>query len=354
VEKEANMAVNMEEMITRAVRKAMIEQDEVGISPIVIPPLSNGETKIEKKGYIRTQDLIDSLLRLKEHKGLKESTLKTYRKCFARFEARFPFMPDELDDILSYLGHCNGETRRYKLNEQANLKMLYEHAMRFFGMVQNPLEWLERPEVIKKPIRTLSMEQGRLLDSTPGTLKERVVLDLMFGHGWRGVEVRRVLAGDVAGLHESLIWCRGKERNEWAPILPETEERLRELADGLAPDEHVILADRIYRGRRQPLGEDGLEQLLERLWARAGIGNLTGHDLRRSFATLVVEAGCDYFLAMRLLRDKIPGQGERYIKYPLSRLVEDLRLYSPLCVIAQKETASGAAPEAVYLTGGDG
>ncbi|MFC1983271.1 hypothetical protein ACFLV5_05775 [Chloroflexota bacterium] len=244
--KVRGMAVNMEEMIKKAVREAIIERDEEGISPIIIPPLNNKETKIETNGSVRTQDVIDSLFRLKKHKGLKESTLKTYRKCFARFESRFLFMPDRLDDILSYLARYNGETGRYKLNEQANLRMLYQHAVRFFGMIQNPFEWLERPVVTRKPIRALSMEQGKLLNNTHKTLKQRVVLDLMFGHGWRGIEVRRILAGDVAGIRDSLIWCRGKERNEWAPILPETEERLKELAEGREPDEHVILSDRVY------------------------------------------------------------------------------------------------------------
>jgi hypothetical protein len=97
-----------------------------------------------------------------------------------------------------------------------------------------------------------------------------------------------------------------------------------------------------------------MDQLLKRLYARAGIAEFSGHDLRRSFATLAVEAGSDHFLAMRLLRDKIPGQGERYIKYLLSRLVEDLKQYSPLRIIEQKETGSGVVSEPVNVSGGDG
>ena len=47
----------------------------------------------------------------------------------------------------------------------------------------------------------------------------------------------------------------------------------------------------------------------------AGINGITGHDLRRSFATLVATTSNNEFIAMRLIRDKIPGLNERYIKF---------------------------------------
>lgn len=81
---------------------------------------------------------------------------------------------------------------------------------------------------------------------------------------------------------------------------------------------------------------------------------MTGHDLRRSFATIVTAASNDELLAMRLLRDKVPGQSDRYIYFPLSRLAEALSRYSPLRIIEDKETGSGTAPEPACLSGGDG
>ena len=79
-----------------------------------------------------------------------------------------------------------------------------------------------------------------------------------------------------------------------------------------------------------PLGEDGMSQLIGRLLARAGIQGFTGHDLRRTFATLVTAASHDEFLAMRLIRDRVPGLGDRYIRYPMDQLVEALQQYSPI------------------------
>ena len=112
--------------------------------------------------------------------------------------------------------------------------------------------------------------------------------------------------------------------------LPETADRLREMARDLEPDDFLFVAQQTRHGRRAPLGEDGMSQLIGRLLERAGIKGFTGHDLRRTFATLVTTASHDEFLAMRLIRDRVPGLSERYIRYPMAQLVEALQKYSPV------------------------
>ena len=77
----------------------------------------------------------------------------------------------------------------------------------------------------------------------------------------------------------------------------------------------------------------------------------TGHDLRRTFCTLVREASGDEFLAMRLARDKIPGVSDRYINASPAKLRESLLKYSPIRLIKQMqageslvETGEGRTP----------
>jgi len=78
-----------------------------------------------------------------------------------------------------------------------------------------------------------------------------------------------------------------------------------------------------------------MSQLIARLFTRAGIKGFTGHDLRRTFATLVKTASRDEFLAMRLIRDRVPGLSQRYISYPMDQLVEALQKYSPIRQLSQ-------------------
>ncbi len=303
---------------------------------------------------LRTRDVIDSLLDFRNYKRVKESTLGTYKKRLNQFDRAFPWLPGKPEPIMNYLNQFDSETGRHKRNHHDLLHMLYEHAVVNLGWPSNPLDVLGRPIVTKRPFKTLPLEQVREIDNTPDSLTERVCLDLLLGHGWRQVEVRRILAKDVLSIKDGLIWCRGKERNEMAPVLHDTEQRLRELAQSLNGDQAIVLANRIYRGKRRPLGEDGMAQLIARLYARAGIIGLTGHDLRRSFATLVAIASNDEFTTMRLLRDKIPGQNDCYINSPMSRLREALERYSPLRLIEQKETGSSLRKEPANISGGDG
>ena len=322
--------------IKNAVKEALAEQNEMGIQPIIIPPLAEQPNKVNTP--VLTQDVVGSLLHHKRHKRIKEGTAKTYMKHLNRFAQQFPILPLDIEVIMSYLDQFQGETGRHKRNQYDLLKSLYKHAERYFKIPINPFDDIDRPRATKKPIRTLSLEE---VDKVGGTFQadmERAVWELICGHGWRQIEVRRVTAGDVRSIRNGLILCRGKERLEDTPLLPETQKLLEHLANGLTDDEPVIRSKRLRAGSTQPLGADGISQLIQRILGRVGI-SCKGHDLRRTFCSLVREASGDEFLAMRLARDVIPGVNDRYINYSPARLREDLIRYSPLRLVSRKRTA---------------
>ena len=90
------------------------------------------------------------------------------------------------------------------------------------------------------------------------TTTEMAVLELSVGHGWRQIEIRRLTAGDVRAIRNGVIWCRGKERDEYAPILLETQELLKQLANTLPDNEILIRSTRIRGNKTQPLGAKGI------------------------------------------------------------------------------------------------
>ncbi|MFC2068539.1 tyrosine-type recombinase/integrase [Chloroflexota bacterium] len=325
------MAISTRE-IKNAVKEALTEQNEGGIQPIVFPPLEERSDEINMT--VRTQDVVARLLHHKQYARKKDDTFKTYRKHLNRFARRFPVLPLNTEVIMDYLDQYKGSTGRYKRNQYDLLSMLYKHATRFFGILQNPIEDLERPEVTEKKIRALSLEEAYKVDSVVHTIRERAVWQLTFGHGWRQIEVRRITAGDVRSIRDGTIWCNGKEREEDTPLLPETQELLEHLAERLEDNEPVIRSTRIRAGRTQPLGADGISQLIKRFFSKLCI-EYKGHDLRRTFCTMVREASGDEFLAMRLARDKIPGVNDRYINANPVKLRESLLKYSPIRLISQ-------------------
>jgi hypothetical protein len=62
---------------------------------------------------------------------------------------------------------------------------------------------------------------------------------------------------------------------------------------------------------------------------RAGF-SINVHGLRRTFATIVAEPSSDEMLAMRLIRDRLPGQTGLYIKRNLGEL---LNRHTPLHLV---------------------
>jgi len=293
---------------------------------------------VQPHASVPTEAVIESLLRHKEYKGVKDGTVRTYKKHLNRFAKQFPTLPLETNIVMEYLGRFKGETGRHKRNQHDLLNILYKHASRSFGILENPLDNLERPIIYHKAIRTLSIEEAYIVDSVVNTITERAVWEMTFGHGWRQIEVRRITGGDVHSIRDGIIWCRGKERNEHTPLLPETQELLQQLAGTLSDEEPIIRSRRIRAGTTQPLGADGISQLIQGLFHRSGL-DYKGHDLRRTFCTLVSEASGNENLAMRLARDKVDPLKDRYINVDPVKLRENLIKYSPLRLISPKRTA---------------
>jgi len=133
-----------------------------------------------------------------------------------------------------------------------------------------------------------------------------------------------IKARDVRSIEGRWIWCHGKEREEFAPVLPETADLLLGLIDDLEDDEQVIGS---VRGRSERFGSDGMRVMVKRLLAGAGLTGFTGHNLRDTFATLVERKAGDLTVSMALIRDKVPGVASRYVTRDLPALLES---YSPL------------------------
>jgi len=106
---------------------------------------------------LRTQAVVDSFLKLKQYKRVKEGTEKTYKKHLHRFAKQFPDLPLKNETIMDYLNQYSGKTGRYKRNQHDLLNMLYKHALRSFEIPQNPFKDIERPIITRKPIHTLSL-----------------------------------------------------------------------------------------------------------------------------------------------------------------------------------------------------
>ena len=271
-----------------------------------------------------TSQVIESSFKELAHANAKPSTVKTYTNCWGRFAEVFEELPSDRDTIMAYLARFDGASGRYRLNNQDNIHLLYKHALERGWTSRDPMNGMKRPNVKLQQPRSLDLVQVKKLMALEHTPRELAVLHLLVGHGWRQHELLEIKARDVRSMERGWIWCYGKEREEFAPILPETAALLLSLIDDLEDDEQVIGS---VRGRHERFGSGGLRVMVKRLLAQAGLTGFTGHNMRDTFATLVERNAGDLTVSMALIRDKVPGVASRYVTRDLPSLLEN---HSPL------------------------
>jgi len=275
-------------------------------------------------GKVLTLEIVASFEREQVHANNKPGSLQTYRKYWKPFGKAFEYLPTDRGQIVDYLSRYDGPSGRNRRNHQDGIHALYKHAVALGWLASDPMVGMKRPQLRHRPPNPLTLEQAKIMFQTPKSDRDRAALHLLLGHGWRQIEVRRVMAGDVRGVRDGSIWCWGKARDEWAPILPETVAILEQLAVGKSDDAAVFVGHNIrYSGA---LSESGIARLVDRLFVRAGLDGFQGHDLRRAFITLVTQDS-EELLGMRLGRDRVQGVNDRYVSRDLSTL---LAQHSPL------------------------
>jgi integrase len=294
----------------------------------------------------RTLEVIQGLREELQYKGDTDGTFVAYEKQWRRIAEAFQFLPADQGPLLEWLQQFEDPKNR-SLWHQA-LSQLYKHAVKRFGCPSNPLDGIPRPKIVEKPVVSLTLDEARAFDAAPEDDQERLIVDLLLGHGWRGVELRRLTAGNARNAREGEIWIWGKERKEYGPLLTETHDLLLRLSQGLLDDDPVLRARRTQRGIHQPLGGDGLRKWVKQLCINADIKQYKPHDLRRTFGSLVARSSGDSHLVERLLRHGKPSVTDRYINWDLPRLLEQ---FSPIHQVRTSRLTGGKDTYPPVLTG---
>ncbi len=284
---------------------------------------SSEDSSAEPKPLV-TKEISDRFLDSKRAEGLRPESLHSYRQVLYQFARKHPFLPDRPEDIEQYLaGKWAPSTRKLVYN---TLSGLYKFAYRRFGM-PNMMEGIPKPLVRSKEPDSLTINQARDFLEAIKNERERGLVYLYLGQGSRLSEAVRVDIGDIG---EDRLRIKGKEREEFMPLLPEVREALLALAGNRPITDPVFIS---YRGRR--LGRDMAEIVIKDIFKRAGISGIkqSPHTLRHSFATLATVAGCDTYSVERLLRHRSSGWGNithHYIHLSIQELQAKLEKYSPI------------------------
>jgi integrase/recombinase XerD len=236
---------------------------------------------------------------------LAPRTVDAYRRDLADLSAWLGGSPADAttDRLAEYVATMRADGRAATTISRriAAVRSFYRHQVLLGVRTDNPAAELELPKRRRTLPRTLSPgEAERLIDAaagtTPRTLRDRALVELLYGAGLRVSEAVG-LERSAVDLERRLVRCIGKGSKERVvPIGGEAAEALRRyLARGRPFLDRRHRPELFLNAKGGPLTRAGVFFILRRLAGAAGLEpeRVHPHLLRHSFATHLLEGGAD-------------------------------------------------------------
>jgi integrase/recombinase XerD len=273
---------------------------------IAVAPRSAAETRFE--GLV-----LDFLSYLELERGLSRNTLNAYRTDllqYGEFLADHDLdplaaRPTDIGDFLADLATGNGRpacSASTVHRKTACLRSFYKHLRRDELIGDDPTAALSAPRRAKKLPQVLNYSEVQKLlaaprGSEPTTLRDRALLEVMYGCGLRASETIGLEVVDI-DLDEGVLRARGKGSKE--RIVPVGSKAIAAIRAYMRGGRRKLIGERaeepklFVNFRGGPLTRQGLYKIVQRHARDAGLaGQMSPHTLRHSFATHLLAGGCD-------------------------------------------------------------
>ena len=263
--------------------------------------------------------VLDFLAYLEFERGLARNTLDAYRTDLLQYGAFLArrgrsAVEAERGDVADFLadlatGHAarEGEEERAPCSpatinrKAAALRSFYRHLRREELVDLDPTATLVTPARGRKLPHVLGYgEVKRLLESVSGadpiSLRDRALLEVMYGCGLRASEAIGLEAGEV-DLRRGFVRARGKGSKERTVPLGRQAAAATEryLRAGRPAIVGAKLEPKLFVNfRGGALSRQGLYKIIQRHAEAVGLeGRMSPHTLRHTFATHLLAGGCD-------------------------------------------------------------
>lgn len=259
----------------------------------------------------------DFLNYLAVERGLARNTLISYQsdllffKNFCLRKGFNPLGPDNRGAVAAYLLELKkeGKSAATISRRLAALKSLYKFLINDGRLEKDPTENLESPKKVQKLPRVLTTDEvDRLLAqpriSTPGGLRDKAMLELLYATGMRVSELVSLELGSV-NLEEGYVRCLGKGSKERIVPIGQVAEHYLKAYLQRARAKLMIrgVSRHLFLNRYgSMMTRQGFWKIIKKYTAKALIKkDITPHTLRHSFATHLLENGADLRAVQELL-----------------------------------------------------
>jgi site-specific recombinase XerD len=202
------------------------------------------------------------------------------------------------------------------VNRYRALRVFYGWLVEEEEIGRNPMTRMKPPAAPERPVPVLSDDKlRRLLAACAGTSfpcrRDTAIVMLMIDSGARRAEIVGLRIEDV-DFDYDVAWVLGKGRRERAlPFGRKTAVALDRYLRVRIKHPHAA-SEHLWLGKKGPLTEFGLNQMIRRRGQQAGIDGLRPHQLRHTFAHLWLAQGGGEVDLMRIAGWKSRIMLQRY------------------------------------------
>ena len=288
--------------------------------------------------------LVDEFLeRLRVEVGASPLTVSAYRRDLCRLATFLASRRRTLEtarpgDLVAYLEalRAAGLSPRSLARTLAAIRGVYRFARAAGRLRNDPAGLLETPRLPRRLPRALSKANAQALVEAAGgdgprPLRDRALLELLYGSGLRASELVGLRPGDL-DLHAQFLVCRGKgDRQRLVPVGGEARRALAAyLERGRPPLIRGTDPGTVFVNRRGgALSRQGLWTIVQSYARRVGLGRAFPHALRHSFASHLLEGGADLRSVQALLGHADIGTTEIYTHLPTEAVRRMYRKFHP-------------------------
>ena len=291
-------------------------------------------------------DIESFLLALRFERGMSENTYAAYGsdlRFFAEFVDRRGIADASAigrDDIVAFLAEERDEGRKgsTRARRTAAIRMFFRFLKERRAIDSDPSELLDSPKAALVLPRVLSeAEVAGMIEAVSGddprSLRDRALLETMYGSGLRVSEACALTFDDIVGDGELLriLGKRGKER--MVPVGGAAGAALVRYADSgrgafaRSDDERHVFLTRLGL----PCTRQGVFKVIRERAAAVGIApeRISPHVLRHSFASHLLAHGADIRAIQELLGHADIGTTQIYTHVDAEKFGDIHRRYHP-------------------------
>ena len=281
-----------------------------------------------------SQDMIHEYLSyLQSVRGVSARTLEGYGNDlshFANYCGNHGIEPETADahEVQGFIADLSAEHIAPSSVNRAlsSIRGFYRWMLRFGKRIGNPCESLKNlrtPQTLPSVLWENEMASFAELPDTKGILwpaRDKALIMAMYSAGLRISELAALTMQNISGGFEGArikgkggkeryVFFSDEARGALAGYLPERAARIR-----MAGIKGANARDALFISRKgMPISIPGVRWIIARYAEQSGLGkNIHPHSLRHSFATHLVNSGCDVRIVQEMLGHSSLSTTQRY------------------------------------------